>query len=161
MGYFSTAWLKITEQRLLHLCQLSYAWTISRQILQRFCSDRYHIELEKYALAFLVNFVSLVPLGPTTRFRFLFVVFFVMPYTFGKQIFSEIVFCSCIAALCESQYQFQSPIKWTDRERSVRTGRLRVVSILSGPIFIFISHKRWPREASSNFVFYFVVHLQK
>ena len=26
----------------LHLCQLSYAWTISRQILQRISSDRYH-----------------------------------------------------------------------------------------------------------------------
>ena len=29
----------------LHLCQLSYAWTISRQILQRISSDRYHSSL--------------------------------------------------------------------------------------------------------------------
>ena len=43
--WFSTTYcFKIAEQRLfgINLCQLSYAWTILGQILQRISSDRYH-----------------------------------------------------------------------------------------------------------------------
>ena len=59
----------------LLLCQLSHARTILRQILQRIISSyRYHSYIQKCALAFLVNFVSRVPLGPTTRLCILYVV---------------------------------------------------------------------------------------
>ena len=71
--------------------------------------------------------------------------------TFGKGKYcSEIFLRSCLAALCESQFQFQLPIKWIYRQRSVRIGQRRIVSILSGPILIFISHKRWPYQEVSG-----------
>lgn len=79
VGWFIITCLGIAEKRILLLCQLSQAWTISRQSVHRLSSDRYHIEINKCTLAFAVTFVSRVPLG---RFN---VVSVVMPYV-SKQV---------------------------------------------------------------------------
>jgi len=70
------------------------------------------------ALAFLVNlFVSRVPFGPATRRpRFLYVMLVVVPYIRKNKHCCEIFLRSCLVALCESQLQFQLPIKYNYRQ---------------------------------------------
>ena len=52
---------------------------------------------------------------------------------------SDIFLLSCLAALSENY-----------RERSVRIGPLRIVSIISWPILTLISHKIWPRQCNRD-----------
>ena len=63
-----------------------------------------------------------------------------------NKYFSRYFFRSRLPPLCKSQCQFELPINWNYSQRYVRVGPLRIVSILSGLIFIFISHKRWPKR---------------
>ena len=102
----------------LHLCQLSYAWTISRQILQRISSNRCHSYLYRGMLSRFWLILSRVCLWGQPH-----VPAFVMPYIRKRKILLRFFSVHALQPSVKANINFNERARgWDMRKHSHKAG---------------------------------------